>query len=126
MPYTNNPTGNQTDEVRLLLGDTDNTNLHLQDEEITYFLTQGNNVSIRAAYLACQALIARYSQKLSVTVGPTSVNYQQLVSQLRSLSETLEAQGGRPSSLDMGQPIDMSSMIPSVIGNTDWSNHRVY
>lgn len=115
------------DEVRLLMGDVDVSNPHLSDAEIAYFITQGNQVSIRAAYLACLALIARYSQHISATIGRVAtLNYAQLVKQFQDLADTLAREGGRPASLDVGPPVDVSSDVPAVIGETSWRNNRVW
>lgn len=126
MPYTGNPSAVPTDALRLYLGDTSTTNPMLSDEEVDYFLTQGNQVPVQGAYLACQALIARFAYKMTVTVGPTSVNYGQLVDQLKALSATLEAQGGKPGWLDMGLPVDASSLKSSELGGQSWHNPRAW
>jgi hypothetical protein len=127
MPYTGQPATVQTDEVRLLLGDTNPALPNLSDAEIAYFLAQGNNVSVVAAYLAAQALITKYSQKISASIGRVAtVNYATLVAQLKELSATLVALGGRPSSLNMGPPVDQSSQVPGVLSEQRWENDRVW
>jgi hypothetical protein len=128
MPYSGNPSSSQSDEVRLLLGDTSiSPPPNLSDVEIAYFIQKANGVSIVAAYLAAQALVAKFSQKISVSIPRVAqVNYTTLVAQYKELVMTLEAQGGKPGSLNVGSPIDQSSQVPAVIGGQDWANHRTW
>jgi hypothetical protein len=132
MPYTGNPAGFQADEVRLLIGDTSTTNPMLSDDEVAYFMglpkaqSGGTCISVRAAWLAVQALIAKYARMMSVTVGPTTVNYSELVTSLQTTSKVLEQMGGKPGAMNVGAPIDKSSTKPAQIGDSVWRNSRVW
>lgn len=109
----------------MLLGDTDTTYPRLSDAEIQYFYDKGDQVPIRAAYLGAQALVAKYSQKLTAYIGTVArIDYRSLVQQYQELLRMLAAEGGRPSAQDVGPPIDMSSTRPAVIGPAQWRNTR--
>jgi hypothetical protein len=111
--------------VRLLLGDTDVDNPRLTDVEITYFLTKAQGVAVRGAYLGAQALVAKYSQKLTAYIGTVArIDYRSLVMQYQELLRMLAAAGGRPGSQLTGPPVDSSATRPSVIANVDWRNNR--
>lgn len=73
MPY--DPTlPTDKDKLRLLIGDTNNADLLLQDTELTYLLTLGGNI-YQAAAEACRAIAGKLardyasmkSEKLAVT-----------------------------------------------------------
>lgn len=66
--YGANPVGSPSDAVRLLAGDTDPSDQQLQDEEIAYFLQNGQN-GYQAAAMACDAIAAKYSRKADTMVG---------------------------------------------------------
>lgn len=93
MPYTGDPATVPSDEVRLLLGDTDPDNPRLSDAEITWLLGKYEE-PVRAAYQGALRLLARFSGKVSKQIGPSSVDYSGLVEQYRALLKTLAEQGG--------------------------------
>lgn len=127
MPYTGQPATVPTDEVRLLLGDTDVDHPRLSDDEILYFYNKGDQVPVRAAYLGAQALIAKYSQKLSASIGRVAnINYTGLVQQYQGLLRMLAAEGGKPSAQLVGPPVDRSSYVPAIIGPVEWSNRKTW
>lgn len=80
--------------VRLLLGDTDTTDQQVQNEEITFALSQtGDNTYFAAAWLA-RVVASKYSRKVNVQLdGSLSADYSDLAKQYTSLAETLEYQG---------------------------------
>lgn len=65
------------DQVRLLIGDTLSTDPQMQDEEITYFLTQRSSV-YGAAAECCRTLQARFSRSVDQSAGDTKAMYSQL------------------------------------------------
>jgi hypothetical protein len=65
------------DQVRLLIGDTLNTDQQMQDEEITYHLSQRSS-SWGAAAECCRTLQARFSRSVDQTVGTNKAMYSQL------------------------------------------------
>lgn len=80
--------------VRLLLGDTDTLDQQVQNEEITFALSQTNdNVYFAAAWLA-RTVASKYARKVNVQLdGSLSADYSDLAKQYTSLAETLEYQG---------------------------------
>lgn len=80
--------------VRLLLGDTDTLDQQVQNEEITFALSQTNdNVYFAAAWLA-RTVASQYARKVNVQLdGSLSADYSDLAKQYTSLAETLEYQG---------------------------------
>lgn len=80
--------------VRLLLGDTDTLDQQVQNEEITFSLSQTNdNVYFAAAWLA-RTVASQYARKVNVQLdGSLSADYSDLAKQYTSLAETLEYQG---------------------------------
>lgn len=60
MPYTNDPVGTPSDEIRFLLGDTKEP-YDLSDNEVVYLLAQENGNPGRAAARGAEALQAKFS-----------------------------------------------------------------
>lgn len=71
MPYTDNPSTNPLDAVRVLVGDTSAAAPDLTDNAIAFFLdAEGNNV-LRAAARSAEALQGLYAKKAEERrVGP--------------------------------------------------------
>jgi len=90
---TATPSG-RLNTVRLLLGDTDTLDQQVQNEEITFSLSQTNdNVYFAAAWLA-RTVASQYARKVNVSLGGSlSADYSDLAKQYTSLAETLEYQG---------------------------------
>lgn len=79
------------DKVRLMIGDTNEDSVLLQDEEIDYFLTQ-NSSPTRAAVLCCRAISAKFARQADTTVESVSVNYSQKAQAYENMARNLEAQ----------------------------------
>lgn len=76
--------------VRLLIGDTDDTRQQLQDEEITYVLTQQTSTTLAAA-ACCDLLAAKYAffvntenGSLRVSAAARHKHYLELANRLRA------------------------------------------
>jgi len=82
--------------VRLLVGDTDENDQLVQDEEITFALAQaGNNVYFAASWCA-NTISAKFSRRVDTKLdGALSANYSDLAKQFRALSESLREQGNK-------------------------------
>jgi len=80
--------------TRLLLGDTNSNNPQVQDEEVTFALSETNdNVYFAAAWLA-RAVAGKYSRQVTTELdGQLSVEYSDLAKQYYQLSDQLEYQG---------------------------------
>ena len=80
--------------VRLLVGDTDTTDQQVQNEEVTFSLTEnGNNVYYSGAWIA-RAIASKYSRKVNTELsGALKADYSDLVTHYNSLADNLEYQG---------------------------------
>jgi len=80
--------------VRLLVGDTDTTEQQVQNEEVTFSLTEnGNNVYYSGAWIA-RAIASKYSRKVNTELsGALKADYSDLVTHYNSLADNLEYQG---------------------------------
>ena len=80
--------------VRLLVGDTDTTDQQVQNEEITFALTEtGNNIYAAASWVA-RTIASQYSRRVNTTLdGALSADYTDLASQYFKLAEDLEYRG---------------------------------
>ena len=89
--YTSDPENVPRDAVRLLIGDTIQTDQQLADSEIAYFLTQATNSVMGAAIRATRALLARYARLVDKAVGDLRLSYSQRQAAYAALLAELEA-----------------------------------
>lgn len=92
MPWTYLGPTTDAGKVRLLIGDTEATDPQLQDEEITWFLSEAGNV-YGAAVAACEALAAKYARHVNRSVagaGGLSVSAGDRAQHYRDLAETIQ------------------------------------
>ena len=92
--------------VRLLIGDTDTVDQQVQNEEITFSLSEnGNNIYYAAAWSA-RNISSKYSRKVNTSLdGALKADYSDLAKQYRTLADDLEYQGktnGSGSSVGIG------------------------
>jgi hypothetical protein len=89
--------------VRLLVGDTDTTDQLVQNEEITFALSQtGDNVYYGAVWI-CRAIAAKFSRLVTTTLdGSLSANYSDKAKQYNQLAVQIEAQGKKTSGKSLG------------------------
>ena len=126
MPYGGNPAGSQTDQMRLLMGDTSTTNPLLSDGEVTWLMSI-HTTPVRGAYQGALLLAAKYSQKANLTVGPTTINYANLAASFRALAADLAKQGGRlETEISPGPPKGDNANDPLLTDQGTWSNTRWY
>jgi len=80
--------------VRLLVGDTDTTDQQVQNEEVTFSLSEnGNNVYYSGAWVA-RTIASKYSRKVNTELsGALKADYSDLVTHYNSLADNLEYQG---------------------------------
>ena len=80
--------------VRLLVGDTDTTDQQVQNEEVTFSLSEnGNNIYYSGAWVA-RAIASKYSRKVNTELsGALKADYSDLVTHYNSLADNLEYQG---------------------------------
>lgn len=89
--YGGDPSANDRDEVRFLLGDTDTTDQLITDEEIAYAITQAAT-NRGAAALCARAVAASFARRADRTVGDLRISYSQQHKQYLELAERLESE----------------------------------
>lgn len=89
--YTNNPSGVALDRIRLLIGDIDQCDQLLSDEELTFFLEEADNCSKTAAIEACYAIMARFSRLANESVGSVSIQHATKATQYQTLAEQMRS-----------------------------------
>ena len=86
------------DKVRFLIQDTDSTDAHFQDAEITYLLTTWGNV-YDAAIAAAEIISGQYAHKTnySRSIGDLSISesYGASAAEFRALADRLRSQKDR-------------------------------
>ena len=92
--------------VRLLVGDTDTVDQQVQNEEITFSLSEnGNNIYYAAAWSA-RNISSKYSRRVNTSLdGALKADYSDLAKQYKTLADDLEYQGktnGSGSSVGIG------------------------
>jgi hypothetical protein len=91
--YSGDPTSSAKDEVRFLLGDTDDADPQFSDEEINYLVaTEGNASS--AAISGARTLAAQYARLVSKTVGDLRLESQQRSANYAALAKFLASGSG--------------------------------
>lgn len=93
MTYTNNPGGNQRDEVRFIVGDTDNDDLVLSDQEIQYLLTQHRHPRLAAVY-AAEAITAFYARQVDSEIDQIRIIASQRWDHYNKLALKLRREAG--------------------------------
>jgi hypothetical protein len=82
--------------VRFLLGDTDVTNPELQNEEITFTLSETTNKVYLAASICASTVSSKYAGLANVEInGILSVDYSELANAFSVLSVKLKSDGNR-------------------------------
>lgn len=89
MPYTGAPTAGSTDELRLLVGDTDLTDEQMSDAEYQYVITNFGSGQLGAAQ-AARMLAAKYARLRDVSVGDVSESASQMFDHYEALAAKLE------------------------------------
>lgn len=87
--YSGNPSNSAKDLVRFLIGDTDQSDWLLQDEEIQYLLSLYNNVALNASIRACESIIAKFSRLADESAGSVSVSFSQKATAYQKMITTL-------------------------------------
>lgn len=72
--YSGNPAASLKDQVRFLLGDTNDKAPQIRDEEITYLLDQESHNALRAAARGAETLSALYARQADKKVGDMMLN----------------------------------------------------
>lgn len=87
--YSKNPGFSPKDNVRFLLGDTNEQDQLLHDEEIAYMLGENRSDPYAAALSGCEAIMAKLSRATDETVGSVSIKFSQRLAGYEKLLSTL-------------------------------------
>lgn len=97
-------------KVRLLIGDTDETDILLQDEDIQFFLDSYGNLKI-AASQAAMAISAKFSREADKQVGMLRISFSIRANNYNKLSKELK--------------LNASSILISYVGGISQSD-KIY
>lgn len=85
--------------VRFLMGDNDTTDQQVQDEEITFALSQSGNNVYNAASFICRTVASKYARRVDTELdGALKASYSSLSKTYGKLAETIEIQGKKSGS----------------------------
>lgn len=87
--YSNDPSGNAIDALRLRVGDTDCSSAYLTDSEVRYFLATEAS-PVRAAAMAARAIAAKVAKKIDFSFDKVSKSASQLFDHYNALAEQLD------------------------------------
>jgi len=91
MAYTyTDPSTIDKDKIRLLVGDTDESDFYLHDGEITWLLTDNGTINATASE-ACKAIAAKLARKVSQNVGGVALQAQQRFEHYMQLADEYTA-----------------------------------
>lgn len=80
--------------TRLLVGDTEILDQQVQDEEVTFALSQNSNNIYFAGAWTARVISSKYSRKVNTELsGALKADYSDLASQYSTLADSLEYQG---------------------------------
>ena len=80
--------------TRLLVGDTEILDQQVQDEEVTFALSQNSNNIYFAGAWTARVISSKYSRKVNTELtGALRADYSDLASQYSTLADSLEYQG---------------------------------
>lgn len=105
-PGTTTPS-RRKDSVRWLVGDTDDSDPQVQDEEIEFALGEAGDNVYRAAAITARAIAGKYSRLVDTTVDETGLRarYDQRQKSYHDLAAKLEEQSKKyGSSAGLGVP----------------------
>jgi hypothetical protein len=91
--YSGNPASSDEDEVRHRVGDTTTPGHFLEDEEITWELSQVSGDTAMAALRCVDRILARVSKMVTTEVGETKVQLTDLANHYRRLKRQWIASG---------------------------------
>lgn len=92
--YSGDPSTSDKDAVRFLLGDTNDADQQLQDEEIAWLLLQHTNPFLAGA-LGAERIASKYARLTSKSVGGLSISYGDRQSQYSNLAAALREEAER-------------------------------
>lgn len=122
MSYSGSPSDSNLDEVRFLLGDTDESNELLSDDEVEYLLNE-HGTPIKASYHGALTLAAQYAGKADVAIGTARITYAGISDRFVALAKSFADRGGAigVSSVSVGAPWAGNTDTPLTM-TAEWHN----
>lgn len=96
--YGGDPSANDRDAVRYLIGDTDKNHRQLTDNDIAFHLAEEGG-KYRAAAAACRAIAAKYGRMVDKAVGDLKISYSQMQKQYLDLADKLDTRSSSGSAI---------------------------
>ena len=101
--YSGDPSASNLDEVRFIIGDTDENDPLLSNEEIMYRVNaDGGRTVTAAAILCCDDIVAQTAKKMDKSLGPLSLSYVARHENYIKLAKRLRATNSYPIPLAAG------------------------
>jgi hypothetical protein len=121
--YSGDPSNSSLDEVRFLIGDTDEDHQLLWDEEIIFVTDQYTNAYWAAGVLA-NTLAARFAPTTEEKLGDWSGAYQQRYDHFLQLSKDMKEMAIRQAKPFFGgvEPLEDEKCTPKQIKVGMWSD----
>ncbi len=91
--YSGDPASSDKDAVRFYIGDTDNSDQLLQDEEISFLLTTESSI-LDTAVAAAEGIAAKFSRKADKAVGDLKISLSQKADKYFTLADKLRQRAG--------------------------------
>lgn len=117
-----------TVQVRFIIGDTDQADQLLQDEEIAFALTEYPNINYAAAR-CCEAIAALFARKVTTQVGSLKVMAEKKYEHYLELAESLRKRAAISDALPHAPAVSMSDkqatendtdrVLPAFTGTTN-------
>lgn len=107
--YSGDPSVSPKDNVRFIIGDTEEDIPQVTDEEIEFALNNTESDVSRASILCVKNLVAKYAKAVDYKIGPESVSagdrYTHYTSLLNKLEKDISQVGAAPSAFIPDTPV---------------------
>lgn len=111
--YSGDPTSNEKDAVRFLIGDTDAADPLVADEEIVYALSVTSS-PIAASVVVLRSLASRYARYADKQVGDLRIALSQKAEAFRKLAEELGDEETSGALSSFGGPVATGTRVSEV------------
>lgn len=117
--YGGDPSANDRDNIRFLVGDTDTNDQQVTDEEIAAVLTE-QATALYAAARVSEAIAAKYARKVDTSnTGGLRVGLSKLYDHYMALAKELRSRAGREAALGATISVGGSSVDANEDLDTD-------
>ena len=134
--YSGNPNESAKDQIRFLVGDTDESDPLLLDGEINYLLSQYPQPQgvFNAAIRACETIMAKFSRMVDESVGGVKISFSQRMKAMnltktmliqRIATETIKPYCGGISISDMQQVAQNADRPCPPMTLHEMENHQI-